>query len=62
MLLPIVVTTVGICYSGFNGHFTPVTSLSQILSNFGNTDIRLRYFLHDGRDTAFSGRISGNQP
>lgn len=42
MLLPIVVTTVGICYSGFNGHFTPVTSLSQILSNFGNTDIRLR--------------------
>lgn len=22
----------------------------------------LRYFLHDGRDTAFSGRISGNQP
>lgn len=42
MLFPIIITTIGVCYSKFNGYFTPVVSLSQILPNFGKTDIQLR--------------------
>lgn len=41
-LLPLVTITTGLSYLGFNGHLTPIMSLSQIFPNLGETDVLLR--------------------
>lgn len=42
LLPPIVIITVGICYIWFNGEITPIHSLSDIIYNSGQLDVKLR--------------------
>lgn len=41
-LLPLITVTTGLSYLGFNGHFTPILSLSEVFPNLGKTDVLLR--------------------
>ncbi|WP_303010678.1 helix-turn-helix domain-containing protein [uncultured Bacteroides sp.] len=42
LLPPIIIITVGICYLGFNGTITSVSSLNEIMPNINHTDIKVR--------------------
>lgn len=42
LLPPIITITVGICYLGFNGTITPITSLNEISTNINHMDVKLR--------------------
>lgn len=42
LLIPIVVTTVGLCYLFFNGQITTIGSLAELLTQLDKTDIRIR--------------------
>lgn len=45
LLIPIIITTVGICYIFFNGQITTITSLAEILTQLDKTDIQIRSFI-----------------
>lgn len=45
LLPPIIIITVGICYTFFNGHITEMHSISQIAQNIHNLDVKLRLSL-----------------
>lgn len=42
LLIPIVITTIGICYIFFNGQITTIASLTEILTQLDKTDIQIR--------------------
>lgn len=45
-LLPsILLTTIGLCYLGFNGEMTSLRTFSDIFANFRHTDVMLRSIL-----------------
>ncbi|MDY3068341.1 MAG: helix-turn-helix domain-containing protein [Parabacteroides sp.] len=45
LLFPIMMVTIGVCYYLFNGYFTGITSVSDLLVNLDRLDIKVRLFI-----------------
>lgn len=41
-ILPIIITTIGICYLWFGGNITPLQSASMVMANLDKPDVKLR--------------------
>lgn len=45
LLPPIIIITMGICYLGFNGKLTPISSVNEIIQNIHIMDVKLRIWI-----------------